>query len=208
MNNTFWKNKWLKNEIGFHQKEFNKHLVKYIQKISSKDKNCFVPLCGKSKDLIYLSKYFNNVSGVEVVEKAVHEFFKENNLTPNQRGPQYSWGNITLYNQDIFNFSDDSYFDVIFDRASLIALPKNLRRNYLNKIKLLSKNKGSKILLISIEYNDPNEKLGPPFSVTRLEVEKNYEERNIEILEEVILENFNPKFSSLEVIQTVYLITT
>ena len=101
MNNTFWKNKWLKNEIGFHQDDFNKHLVKYIHKISSKDKSSFVPLCGKSKDLIYLSKYFSTVSGVEVVDKAINDFYKENNLTPKQNELKYSCGNISLHNEDI-----------------------------------------------------------------------------------------------------------
>ncbi len=208
MNYTFWTNKWKKNEIGFHQKEFNKHVVKYIKKISSKDKSCFVPLCGKSKDIIYLSKYFDTVSGVEFVDKAIREFYKENNLTPAQFGSKYSCGNISLYNEDILAFNHDNSFDVIFDRASLIALPQYVRKNYFKKIKSLSENKGSKILLISIEYNDPKEKLGPPFSVSNYEIKKNYEERNIEILEEIILENFNPKFDSLEVTQTVYLITT
>ena len=208
MNNTFWKNKWLKNEIGFHQEDFNKHLVKYIHKISSKDKSCFVPLCGKTKDLLYLSKYFSTVTGVEVIEKAVHDFYKENDLSAEQEGSKYSCGNISLYNEDILTYNNDNSFDVIFDRASLIALPENLRKNYFKKIKSLSIAKGSKILLISIEYIDPKEKLGPPFSVPKHEIEESYKERNIEILEESILENFNSKFNSIEVTQRVYLITT
>ena len=41
-----------------------------------------VPLCGKSKDLIWLQKHFHQVIGVELVPQAVKVFFEENQITP------------------------------------------------------------------------------------------------------------------------------
>ena len=79
MDKNFWLKKWKTNEIGFHQLEINKFLFKHIdifRQIDIDVSSCFVPLCGKSSDLLYLSKYFDEVIGAELAEKAVNDFFK------------------------------------------------------------------------------------------------------------------------------------
>ena len=78
MEKSFWESKWVNDEIGFHQNEINVHLIKYIKLIKNDQGNILVPLCGKSKDLLYLTQHFNKVIGIEVVKKAVSDFYKEN----------------------------------------------------------------------------------------------------------------------------------
>ena len=62
----------------------------------------------------------------------------------------------------------------VYDRASLIALPPEMRQRYAAKLaELLSA--GSKILLITLAY-DQEQMKGPPFSVPDDEVEQLYKE--------------------------------
>src|SRR3569623_953180 len=51
-------------------------------------KNIFIPLCGKSKDMLWLRAQGHAVIGVEVVARAVEAFFAENALpgTPRRHG--------------------------------------------------------------------------------------------------------------------------
>lgn len=45
----------------------------------------FVPLCGKSLDMIWLAQQGHEVIGVELSPVAVEDFFRENGLNPVQR---------------------------------------------------------------------------------------------------------------------------
>ena len=52
----YWSKRWDDGKIGWHKSEFNKHLVEYTNENwkSNDKKTVFVPLCGKTKDLIWL----------------------------------------------------------------------------------------------------------------------------------------------------------
>ncbi len=79
MDKSFWLKNWEENQIGFHQSEFNALLVSHIDKFKlNKGSTIFVPLCGKSMDLIYLANLDCRVVGLELSEKAVNAFFTEN----------------------------------------------------------------------------------------------------------------------------------
>ena len=74
MNKDFWNNKWENNEIGFHQNDVTPLLKRYLHYFLDKNstqKSCLLPLCGKTFDLIYLSEFFKEVTGVELIKKAV-----------------------------------------------------------------------------------------------------------------------------------------
>ncbi len=73
------------NQIGFHLSEFNELLLAHIEKFKlKKDSTIFVPLCGKSIDLIYLAKLGCRVIGIELSEIAVNAFFMENSILPRE----------------------------------------------------------------------------------------------------------------------------
>ena len=55
----FWLERWNNNQIGFHQPQVNPYLIYfYGEKGPSPEQReklkVFVPLCGKSKDLLWL----------------------------------------------------------------------------------------------------------------------------------------------------------
>jgi len=173
---NFWNERWEQNEIGFHQSIVSPHLVNYWPSMVSDQAKVFVPLCGKSLDLLWLMEHGHQVVGAECSALAVDSFFKGNNLQHEKSADKffsvYKNAHITLFQGDYFHLSKSYLADVkyVFDRAALIALPEEMRRRYsAHMIQLLST--GAQILLITLAY-DQQLMQGPPFSVSEEEVNK------------------------------------
>ena len=173
MNKSFWNEAWELNRIGFHQEEINSHLKKYYGHFSNTNSTFFIPLCGKSKDMDWISSKGHHVTGVEIIEKAITDFFEERGISPDEsvlgdEGKSYHTDNFTIYHQDFFQLKHPPFLN-IYDRGSLIALPQTMREDYARKIIELT-SLGSQILLITLSY-DQELSSGPPFSVPPKEVE-------------------------------------
>ena len=55
MSRDFWLNRWAENQIGFHLKGVNPHLIRFWSRISGEGKGrTLVPLCGVIKTLLLL----------------------------------------------------------------------------------------------------------------------------------------------------------
>ena len=138
----------------------------------------FVPLCGKSLDMAWLAERGHHVLGVELSNVAVKAFFEEQRLDAdvahNGRFDVFRAGNLELWCGDFFAMTAEDVrgCDTVFDRASLIALPRDLREQYAAHMgRILSPR--SRTLLLTIAY-DQSEMDGPPFSVSDGEVEALY----------------------------------
>ena len=180
MEASFWYRSW---ELGgfhtsFHRKDIHPYVLKYMNPNEIEGKNILVPLCGKTIDLMYLSQYANKVIGVELVEEAILQFFNENNLPLSQPdSTTYTSGNITIYRLDFMCLTTEQIgpVDWILDRASLVALPYDMRMDYLATIERLS-NVGTQQLVITLEYFPL---IGSaPFSITPNEVMEYYDRRH------------------------------
>ena len=209
MQEKFWKQRWQQKKIGFHADKVNTHLKKYLNQTGNIENfTTLLPLCGKTIDLLFLSKQCSNVIGVELISQAVTEFFQENNLDAIQNKNYYEYKNIKVFLEDYFKVTTEHIpnVDLIYDRAALVALPEDMRKNYAQHNLSLMKI-GSKILLITLEYPQ-DKKSGPPFSVTTLEVQKLYAGQcSITLLESIDLKTKNDKMSDLSFInEKVYLI--
>lgn len=186
MEKEFWIKAWEDGRTGFNQAEAHPALEKYLPQFGlNKDIKALVPLCGKSVDLLYLAKLGFNVQGIELFEKAVAEFFSENNLPApkiDESGgfKNYSIPRITLSVGDFFNLPQVADYDLIYDRAALVALPVEMRTRYAQAITKLLKPEGH-ILLIAYDY-DQAEMEGPPFSVTEEEIRRLFPEFAIDLL--------------------------
>ena len=52
----FWHDRWVRAEIGFHKQEINVHLQQFWNCLElHPGERVFVPLCGKSLDLLWLA---------------------------------------------------------------------------------------------------------------------------------------------------------
>lgn len=188
MDKSFWQQKWDKNEIGFHESAANPLLVNHFKSLGlNSGQRIFLPLCGKTLDIAWLLSQGCNVAGAELVEVATQQLFEELKVTPTitQLGEikRYSAQNLDLFVGDIFKLTQDTLgtVDAIYDRAALVALPKEMRLNYSAHLRAITKNAPQ--LLIALEY-DQSLVDGPPFSVTadevRLHYEKNYSMKELE----------------------------
>ncbi len=170
MQAEFWLERWEKREIGFHQVEINRFLEQYWATLElAKNSTVLVPLCGKSKDMRWLLQQGHHVLGVELSEAAVQEFFEEWDVQPqiNRKGSFtcYSAEHIEILVGDFFVLTAEDVQKVsgVYDRASLVALPSDIRQAY---VKLLGEILPVKAqtLLISFEYQ-LGARNGPPFSI-------------------------------------------
>lgn len=186
MKKDFWLERWEREEIGFHQDEFNPYLRQYWQDLNlARDSEVFVPLCGKSRDMRWLREQGHQVLGVELSDIAVQAFFKENGYTPQHVSPHQVTGGkferceadgIRILCGDFFDLTRDDLANVagVYDRASLIALPPDMRERYVRHLVSILP-PATQILLITVDYPQA-EMQGPPFSVFPGEVEKLYRE--------------------------------
>ena len=183
MDIAFWLERWSRGQIGFHQHQINPYLGYYYgEKGPSLEKRAelkvFVPLCGKSRDLWWLQQSGYETLGVECSELAVEQFFSELQLNYSkmntERHVSYKSDKLEILLGDFFTLQADDIGNItdIFDRASLIALPEEMRREYVNKVTELQK-PGTRTLLITLTYPE-NEMDGPPFSVSEKEVNELY----------------------------------
>jgi thiopurine S-methyltransferase len=182
MDREFWLERWQRSEIGFHQQEINAHLQDYWAHLDlPADSRVFVPLCGKSRDLLWLRARGHTVLGVELSSIAVRDFFAENALTP-QTARQGAFerceaDGLEILCGDFFDLTPQHLQGVagVYDRASLIALPPELRTRYAeHSLAILPAAAGT--LLVTMEYPQ-NEMSGPPFAVREEEVRRLYARR-------------------------------
>jgi thiopurine S-methyltransferase len=174
-----WHDRWRSERIGFHQPEPNKLLMKHWPSICP-DGNAtvFVPLCGKSHDMTWLAEQGHAVIGVELSEIAARDYFKERGITAEVRSEGafevYSGGGVEIWVGDFFALPPAVLTNVraAFDRASLIALPEDIRTAYARQMHELMP-ASARTLLLTITY-DPSEMEGPPFSVPDEEVARLY----------------------------------
>lgn len=179
MEPEFWKARWEAGQTGFHLDRVNPHLLHSWEAVANdRWDRVFVPLSGKTLDMAWLAARGHEVIGVEVSETAVASFFREQELEPVVEKldsfSRYRAGAIEILCGDFFALTAAEIGDctVVYDRAALVALPQALRASYAAKlIDILPR---AQQLLITFDY-DQTLMDGPPFAVSRSEVETLYE---------------------------------
>jgi len=175
MDASFWHDRWSSNRIGFHRDAPLPLLVTHWPTLDlAADARVFVPLCGKSLDMVWLVERGHRVLGVELSELAVRQFFEERGLVPEVHttaaGLHHVAGPYELIVGDAFALDAAVLADcaAVYDRAALIALPPDLRRVYAASA-WQRLPRGCRGLLVTLEYPQ-REKNGPPFPVEAEEV--------------------------------------
>jgi thiopurine S-methyltransferase len=155
--NHLWLDLWNDKDSSFHQSVVNRFLVKLWPDLLPRQKHTvFVPFCGKSQDMFWLSNKGYQVLGVELSAVAVEAFFKENRLKATQKklGSFVRWrsGNITVLCGDYFQLERRMLAKVssIYDCAALAALADDVRPLYVAHMRHLI-DANIEILLLSIE---------------------------------------------------------
>lgn len=179
MQADFWLERWRSGQIGFHQPIVSPLLeAHYASLAAAPDATVFVPLCGKSLDLIWLQQRCGQVIGVELAALAIEAFCAEQGVPARRRqlGPfdAYEAPGLRLLRGDFFALSEKLLgpVSIIIDRAALISWAPALRDTYAEHLSALTPS-GARTLLITLEYQQ-SEFSGPPFAVMPEEVERLY----------------------------------
>ncbi len=198
MERDFWIDRWESNQIGFHQDDFSPYLVKYWSALSVDEKSqVFVPMAGKTKDMLWLKNQGHDVLGIELSKMAVDAFFTENELTVSQNTVgehvHYTSDSIQFLCGDFFHLTADDTKNIkaVFDRASMVAMPVDLRKKYADHMATLLA-PSVEVLLVSMEYPE-GEMSGPPFSVSGGDIESIFANNfTVKLLESVDVLSGNP----------------
>ncbi|CAG0963598.1 partial Thiopurine S-methyltransferase, partial [Gammaproteobacteria bacterium] len=107
MEQAFWLQRWHEGRIGFHRTEVMPLLEKHWGALAlAAGSRVFVPLAGKSLDLLWLAAQGHRVLGVELSPLAIEQFFSEHGLTPqvhtSRYGTHHVAGDIELICGDAF----------------------------------------------------------------------------------------------------------
>ena len=183
MRDDFWLERWRTGQIGWHQTQYNPLLIEHWPKLELPE-GCpvFVPLCGRSLDMVWLRRQGHRVFGIELAESAVRGFFEQQSIrfevAENPDGlPRFSGGGFCIYCGDYLEISAPQLGATqgTFDRGALIALPPEQRAVYADHIQRVIPDSG-RVLLVTLDY-DQSRAPGPPFSVPAQEVEALYGQR-------------------------------
>ena len=178
MEANFWHERWSKNEIGWHESEFNPLLTGNFQRLQlAAGSRVFVPLCGKTRDIVWLLQAGYKVAGAELSETAIQQLFAElgvqATVTAVGKLKRYQAPNLDIFVGDIFDLTAATLgkIDATYDRAALVALPPAMRVRYTAHLGAITGTAPQ--LLICFVY-DQSKQPGPPHSVPLTEVREHY----------------------------------
>ncbi|AOE49385.1 class I SAM-dependent methyltransferase [Kangiella sediminilitoris] len=202
MDYDFWNNCWLRPTQPFHLSQAHHFLVKYYQQYFDGKDKVLLPLCGKTRDLLFLSDQKIDAVGVEFNQHAVEEFWKESGIRPEitkvDNGVRYDAAHIHLWLSDFFQLhkKDTGSFQLIFDRAAIVALPLELRHKYASHLESFLSPDGQ-ILLVTMDY-DPKEMSGPPFCISERDLHELFPHAEITELDRHSILDSHPRWKELE----------
>lgn len=161
---------WEDNNLYFHCEEPHDMLVKFYDRIcGERNERIFLPLCGKSVDLMWLANRGHEVVGLEFSDIAVKAVFEESNQEYNvltqDNFDVYKAKNVplTIYKGDFFLITNKllGKFDAVWDRGGFTAIEAERRSEYV-KILLTLLQETGKVLLFSVNF-DTSSYGGPPY---------------------------------------------
>jgi thiopurine S-methyltransferase len=155
------------------------------------------------------------VLGIELSEVAVQAFFSENGYAPKISGSEklksYETSDLRILCGDFFDLSRDDLAKItaVYDRAAMVALPPEMRKNYVSHLVSILP-AATQIMLITFDYPQ-SEMSGPPFALAADEVEALYGMyADIRLLAQVDVLAQNPRFQKrglTRLQESIYLLT-
>lgn len=175
-----WQDRWQAGQIGFHKPEAHDLLLKHQPEFKGRAR-VYVPLCGKSVDLVWLFEHGHDVVGCEFVPQAVAAFFAEQRAALDAQPTSVIFGDVVLHDVPGLRIVQGDAFaadtaslggsvDAVWDRAALVAIDPDRRADYVTALKRVLAKDGV-IVLVTFSY-DQAKLDGPPWSIDGAEVER------------------------------------
>jgi thiopurine S-methyltransferase len=215
MDAAFWQTRWQRGETGFHKAAVNPLLSRWWHQLQvPAEAAVWVPLCGKSLDMLWLRQQGHRVQGVELARSALEAFISDHQLALDwQHNGEFDVAigeGFELLCGDFFALTPELLKNVgaVYDRAALIALPEPMRAEYVAHTRRLLP-PAWKMLLVTLDYPQA-QRPGPPFSVPDAEVKRLYVGCRIDVLDEQDVLADHAVFAAQgmrELVERVYLIS-
>ena len=182
MDAHYWLQLWHhQHQPGFDQRQVNPFLLRhYSTTLSQTPQRIFIPLCGQSIDMHWLWQQGHDIHAVEISEKAVLHFFAKYALPYTVSA--FTQKGLMIYQTERLKIVVGDYFsldllpfgelDWVYDRAAMVAFPKNRREEYVTQLLKIAGIK-AKIWLLSLHYV-AQEEAGPPFSLELDEIKQRF----------------------------------
>ncbi len=158
-----WQQCWRDKQTSFHLAHVHPLLQQFWPQLAlSPTDRVFVPLCGKSRDLMWLRALGHHVTGVELSPVAIRALFKESRLQPartrDDRFTRWDQDRLRIFCGDFFALTaaDLAGTKALYDRASLTALPAELRNAYVDHLAAILPG-DCRQLLLTVEDLDEDE---------------------------------------------------
>ena len=199
-----WEKLWNNDIFPWHKDDVHPKLERYLPdmiqttgKTLRSEIRFFVPLCGKSMDLMFLKSQGFQVIGCECAEKAITDFFKENSLEfskteINAKVSRFDSDNrqVSIIHGDYFKMTPEvlgGKVDCIWDRGSLVAIDVAKRPEYAQVMMSLMNDKFA-YLIASLEREV--EPVNPmPHSASFDDIEDLFGNLKVDLIEQKVLEN-------------------
>jgi thiopurine S-methyltransferase len=173
---SYWQSRWRNDKTGWHMQQVFPLLQSYWHVLNlPKNAVVLVPLCGSSLDIQWLAGQGHYVIGVDVSEIAI-KTLKQNHDEPFQKSTKagldrYASNSMELWCGDFLKLQKQWLppVDAIYDKAAIIALPKEMRTRYAGSLQALMQ-PHTQVLINCFEYKQ-NEMPGPPFAVFENELQ-------------------------------------
>lgn len=156
LNEAFWDNRYINNDIGWDMKQVSPPLKSIIDSLNDKHLKILIPGCGNAYEAAYLAlQGFTNVTLIDIAPTLVNRLKK-----------QFADSNIQVVLGDFFDHQGG--YDLILEQTFFCALNPKLRPEYVHKCFELLNQSGS---LRGVLFNINFENDGPPFGGTKSEYE-------------------------------------
>jgi thiopurine S-methyltransferase len=175
-----WKNAWQTKATPWATPEADAGLRQALPRLRKSGlpakASVLVPLCGNSEAMSFLSRKKFHVTGVEYVPQAVSALRRER--FPGKRWKRlakqgvisYSQSNVTVFQQDFLKFAASEAFELVYDRAALVAMNPRHRKKYAGVIVEALKPGGFLYLSAFVFFGATPP--GPPFELGKTDARK------------------------------------
>jgi SAM-dependent methyltransferase len=159
---NFWNDQYLAQSTGWDLGQVSPPLKAYIDQITDKNIKILIPGCGNSYEAEYLLQQgFTDVNLIDIAPELVQRLQTKFKLNPH----------INIVLGDFFEHEGE--YDLILEQTFFCALDPTLRKNYVEKMAKLLKNKGK---IAGVLFSKIFDIAGPPFGGTIEEYQELFKE--------------------------------
>ena len=152
MNKDYWNERYEQGQTGWDLGKASPPLENYIRQLDNKDLKILLPGCGNGYEALLMAELgFSNLTVLDIAPLAVEKL----------QHKLQSYPSVRILCEDFFEHVDS--YDLILEQTFFFALPRSMRKQYVQKMAELLAPQGK---LVGLLFASEFDKAGPPFGGT------------------------------------------